>query len=143
MRVRVAAAGDDLEDKDAVAEDVRLGREDAVQGVLRRHVSAAILEDVQHAFSETGGARQAKIDAVDLLCSGNAAGVSHAGVDAEQLGQAEVGDLGVHVRVQQDVAGLEVAVDDGQPRVLVEVEEPAADALDDPLPQSPAQLLPP
>jgi hypothetical protein len=78
---------------------------------------------------------------VHLLCSGNVAGVSHARVDAEELGQAEVGDLGVHVCIQKDVAGLEIAVDDGQPRVLVEVEEPSADALDDPLPQSPAQLL--
>jgi hypothetical protein len=32
-------------------------------------------------------------------------------------------------------------VDDGQPRVLVEVEEPSADHLDDLVPQSPAQLL--
>jgi hypothetical protein len=53
---------------------------------------------------------------VHLLCSGNVAGVSHARVDAEELGQAEVGDLGVHVCIQKDVAGLEIAVDDGQPR---------------------------
>jgi len=63
---------------------------------------------------------------ISLLSSGDAAGVPHAGVDVEQLGQAEVGDLGVHVRVQQDVARLEIAVDDGQPRVLVEVEKPSA-----------------
>ena len=52
---------------------------------------------------------------ISLLSSGDAAGVSHAGVDVEQLGQAEVGDLGVHVRVQQDVARLEIAVDDLEP----------------------------
>jgi hypothetical protein len=79
--------------------------------------------------------------AASLLSSGDAAGVSHAGVDAEQLRQAEVGDLGVHVRVQQDVARLEIAVDDGQPRVLVEVQEPSADPLDDLVPLPPAQLM--
>lgn len=41
MRISVAPAGDDLEDKDAVAKNIRFGREDAVQSVLRRHVSAA------------------------------------------------------------------------------------------------------
>ena len=78
---------------------------------------------------------------ISLLSSGDAAGVPHAGVDVEQLGQAEVGDLGVHVRVQQDVARLEIAVDDGQPRVLVEVEEPSPDPLDDLVPLPPAQLM--
>uniref|UniRef100_A0A0E0HG97 Uncharacterized protein n=1 Tax=Oryza nivara TaxID=4536 RepID=A0A0E0HG97_ORYNI len=39
-RISVAAAGDDLEEEHAVAEDVGFGREDAVQRVLRRHVSA-------------------------------------------------------------------------------------------------------
>ena len=73
-----------------------------------------------------------------LLSSGDAAGVSHAGVDVEQLGQAEVGDLRVHVRVKQDVARLEIAVDDGQPRVLVEVEKPSANPLDDLEPLRPA-----
>ncbi len=40
MEAGVAAAGDDLEEEHAVAEDVGFGREDAVQRVLRRHVSA-------------------------------------------------------------------------------------------------------
>lgn len=85
----------------------------------------------------TGGTKT-----VNLLSPGDAAGVPHAdGVDVEQLGQAEVGDLGVHIHVQQDVTRLEIAVDDPQPRVLVEVEEPAADPLDDLVPLSPAQLL--
>jgi hypothetical protein len=78
---------------------------------------------------------------MNLLSPSNAAGVSDARVDVEQLSQSEVGDLGVHVRVQQDIARLEIAVDDGQPRVLVEVKEPSADPLDDLVPQSPAQLL--
>jgi hypothetical protein len=40
----VAPAGDDLQDEDAVAENVRFRREDAVQGVLRRHVPAVFVE---------------------------------------------------------------------------------------------------
>jgi len=48
MRVRVAPARDDLEDKDAVAEDVRFGREDTMQGILRRHVPAAFQKHTAH-----------------------------------------------------------------------------------------------
>ena len=69
----VAAAGDDLEEEHAVAEDVGFGREDAVQCVLRRHVSAAstgtryLSEDSEEEVSEY------------LLGSSNSARVCYAG----------------------------------------------------------------
>ncbi|WVZ99042.1 hypothetical protein U9M48_044398 [Paspalum notatum var. saurae] len=47
----------------------------------------------------------------------------------------------VHVGVKQDVACLEVAVDDRQPRVLVKIEQPSANPLDDLVPLPPAQRL--
>ena len=91
MRVRVASSGDDLEDKDTVAKDVRFGREDAVQGVLRRHVPAVSRKHTTH--QKSSGVRL-EFDpmhfgdwrcqsTVHLLCSSNAAGVSYTGVDAE------------------------------------------------------------
>jgi len=69
-------------------------------------------------------------------------GVGLGDVGAEDPGHAEVGDLGVHVAVQEDVAGLEVPVDDPQPRVLVQVEQALRDAVDDPEPPLPGQGLP-
>jgi hypothetical protein len=141
----VAPAGDDLEDKDAVAEDVGLGREYAVQGVLRRHVAAAIfrrqgtLDTNTHRATPRNSLEASSAES--LLRSGNTARVPDARVHVEQLRQSEVGDLGVHVLVQQDIAGLEVPVDDRQPRVFVEIEEPPTDPLDDLVPLPPAQHL--
>ena len=48
-------------------------------------------------------------------------------VSPERPGQAEIRDLGAQVRVQEDVAGLEVTVDDPQPGLLVEVQQAARD----------------
>ena len=62
-------------------------------------------------------------------------------VGAEDPGHAEVGDLGVEVLVQQDVAGLEITVDDAHPGVLVQVEEPLRDPLDYVQPLLPVQQL--
>ena len=75
-----------------------------------------------------------------LLCSDDAAGVDGVGVVLEDLGHAEVGDLGVHLVVEEHVAGLEVPVDDLEARVLVEVQDAARDAQDDALPRLPVQL---
>jgi len=63
-------------------------------------------------------------------------------VGAEDPGHAEVGDLGVHVAVQEDVAGLEVPVDDPEARVLVQVQQALRDAVDDAEPALPGQDLP-
>jgi hypothetical protein len=46
----------------------------------------------------------------------------------EEPGHAEVGDLGHPAVVQEDVACLDVAVDDGRVRVLVEVQQAARHA---------------
>jgi hypothetical protein len=62
-------------------------------------------------------------------------------VPAEDPGEAKVGNLGVHVGVEQDVAGLEITVDNLELRVLVEVLKASSDAVDDPVPLLPAQLL--
>jgi hypothetical protein len=79
--------------------------------------------------------------AESLLRSGNTARVPDARVHVEQFRQSEVGDLGFHAPIQQDVAGLEVPVDNGQPRVFVEIEEPPTDPFDDLVPLPPVQHL--
>jgi hypothetical protein len=76
-----------------------------------------------------------------LLCPDDAAGVNLVDVLLlEDLGHAKVGDLRVHLVVEEHVAGLEVPVDDLEARVLVEVQHAAGDAEDDALPHLPVQL---
>jgi len=58
---------------------------------------------------------QKELEAPNLLSSSNVFCVRLARIDAKRLCQAKVRDLGVHVRIKQDVAGLEIAVDDLQP----------------------------
>lgn len=60
-------------------------------------------------------------------------------VAVEEPRQAEVGDLWAHVTVEQDVAGLEVAVYDLDLRVLMEVHEASRRPVDDPEPCLPVQ----
>ena len=62
-------------------------------------------------------------------------------VSTEDPREAEVRDLGVHVRVQQDVAGLEVTVDNFELGVFVQVLQSPSDAVDDPVPLLPVKLL--
>jgi hypothetical protein len=62
-------------------------------------------------------------------------------VSAEDPGEAEVRNLGVHVRIQQDVAGLEVTVDNFELGVFVQVLQASSDAVYDPVPLPPVQLL--
>jgi hypothetical protein len=82
-----------------------------------------------------------KIGALRLLCPNDAAGVNPVDVLLlEDLGHAEVGDLRLHLAVEEHVAGLEVPVDDLEARVLVEVQHAAGDAEDDALPHLPVQL---
>jgi len=54
----------------------------------------------------------------------------------EEAGEAEVGEAGVEVAVEEDVGGLEVAVDDG---AVVQVLEPLGVAVSDPHPRPPWQ----
>lgn len=61
------------------------------------------------------------------LCPDDFSGVG-VGVVAEDPRDAEVGDLGVHVSVEQDVAGLEIPVDDLESGVLVQIQETPCDA---------------
>lgn len=62
-------------------------------------------------------------------------------VSPERSGESEIGDLGSHVGTQQDVAGLEVPVDDPQPGLLVEVLQAARDPADDRVSLAPVQSL--
>jgi hypothetical protein len=78
-----------------------------------------------------------------LLCSDDPVGVGFRHVGPEDPGHAEVGDLGVDVLVQQDVASLHVPVDDAHPRVPVQVEQSLRDPLDDTAPLLPVQQWPP
>lgn len=78
--------------------------------------------------------------AAHSLCSDYFLGVRGRLVGPEYPGDTEVGDLGVHVLVQEDVAGLEIPVDHLVPGVLVQVQEPACDAQDDVEPLGPVQL---
>ena len=78
-----------------------------------------------------------------LLCSDDSVGVGFRHVRTEDPGHAKVGDLGVQVLVQQDVAGLQVPVNDAYPGVLVQVEQPLRDAVDDAAPLLPVQQWPP
>ncbi|KAB8110491.1 hypothetical protein EE612_047762, partial [Oryza sativa] len=79
-----------------------------------------------------------------------AVGAGDAGLDVgaavaglrEEAGHAEVGDLGDPAVVEEDVAGLDVAVDDGRVRVLVQVQQPARHAHHHLVPPRPRQLLP-
>ena len=63
----------------------------------------------------------------------NILGTSDAGVDVrlilgEEAGHAEIGDLGDPLIVEQNVAGLDVAVDDAVVGVFVKVEQAPGDA---------------
>lgn len=58
----------------------------------------------------------------------------------EEAGHAEVGDLGHPPVVEEDVAGLDVTVDDGRVSVLVEVEQATRHADHDLVPPRPGQL---
>ena len=51
-------------------------------------------------------------------------------VAVEEPCQPEIGDLWVHVGVQQDVAGLEITVHDLDLRVLVEVQQTSRCSVD-------------
>uniref|UniRef100_A0A8R7VA61 Uncharacterized protein n=1 Tax=Triticum urartu TaxID=4572 RepID=A0A8R7VA61_TRIUA len=58
---------------------------------------------------------------------------------AEQLHQAEAGDLGLQVGVQQNVLRLHVAVQDPLEALVVEVDQPLGDADGDLVPRRPPQ----
>ena len=75
-----------------------------------------------------------------LLCANDVPRVHLVALLLEDLGHAEVGDLGAHLVVEEHVAGLEVPVHDLEQRVLVEVEQAAGDADDDVVPGAPPQL---
>jgi hypothetical protein len=99
-----AASGDDLEEDDAEAVDVGHGGELARERVLRGAVAV--------------GAHDAR---------GNVGLVA----DGADLGEPEVGEAGAEAGVEQDVGGLEVAVDHGRPRGVVQVLKAARGALRD------------
>lgn len=58
----------------------------------------------------------------------------------DQLGESEVGDLGGEVLVHEDVAGLDVPVDDGRVGELVEVGQPARRSQRHPEPLLPVEV---
>jgi hypothetical protein len=103
---------DDLEEDDAEAVDVGHGGELPRERVLGGAVAV--------------GAHDAR---------------GHVGLvaDGADLGEPEVGDARAEAGVEQDVGGLEVAVDDGGPRGVVQVLEPARGALRDAHARGPVQ----
>lgn len=101
-----------LEQDDAVAVDVALGGGPAGVEVLGREVAEGAGDE-----------------------GGDVAGV---GLDDER-GEAEVGEARLHVVVQEDVTGLDVAVDHVRDAVVVEVGEAASNAQGDPVASRPVE----
>jgi hypothetical protein len=75
-----------------------------------------------------------------LLSSDHPSRVRVGAIAAEDPRHTEVRDLRVHVTVEEDVAGLEVPVNDLEPRVLVQVQKPACNTQYDVKPLRPVQL---
>lgn len=63
-------------------------------------------------------------------------------VGLHERGEAEVGDPGLHVVVEEDVAGLDVAVDHVRDAVVVQVREPPRHPRRDLVPRLPPQRPP-
>lgn len=57
----------------------------------------------------------------------------------EQPGEPKVGDFGLHILVEKDVAELDVSVDDSQVRLLVQVGQSLGRAQHDLVPRFPSQ----
>jgi hypothetical protein len=137
--------GNDLEEQDAEAEHVGFDGEEALGSVLRRDVTTGHKKCRSYEHRATRSSTETSSDFDHyyyLLRADDPGGVGLGDVGAEDPGHAEVGDLGAHVAVQEDVAGLEVPVDDPQARVLVQVEQALRDAVDDAEPPLPGQDLP-
>lgn len=105
---------DELEDDNAEAEDIGLDGEGTVHDVLGRHVAVGA----------------------------DGAGLDLAVLRREEAGHAEVSNLRGPILVQQDVAGLDVAMDDGGVSVLVQVQQPSRHPHDHLEPPVPVQLRP-
>jgi hypothetical protein len=135
-------AGDDLEDQHAVAVDVGLLGELPVDDVLRSHVPTActrkrktmressVVSAMHHLGQGKSGSQ-----------SSGEAGAEVALVVHEVPGEAEVGDLRPEPVVQQDVAGLDVAVYDPDLRGAVQVGEALRRAQHDLEPPLPVQRV--
>ncbi|CAL4936973.1 unnamed protein product [Urochloa decumbens] len=113
--VEVAAAADDLQQHHPVAVDVGLCGDGQVGEPLRRQV--------------TPGAPHAGERPVAVVL----------GVD--ELGEPEVGDLGVELVIEEDVLRLDVAVHDAVAALLVEVCDPPRGAHGDGEPRRPRHLV--
>jgi hypothetical protein len=139
-RAAVPLAGHDLEDDDPEAEHVGFGRDVPVVRVLRGHVPAACIKRstcVRVVLSCWPATNTIRYSQGSNRPSGHLFGL----VSPERSGQSEIRDLGSHVGSQQDVAGLEVPVDDPQPGLLVEVQQAARDPADDRVSLAPIQSL--
>lgn len=77
---------------------------------------------------------------MNVLGADHAAGVDLVTLVLEDLGHAEVRDLGAHLVIEEDIAGLEVSVHHLQQRVLVQVQQSPRDPHDDVVPRRPPQL---
>ena len=64
-----------------------------------------------------------------LLCSDDPVGVGFGHVGTKDPGYAKIRDLGVQFFVEQNIAGLQISMDDAHPGVLVQVQEALGDAL--------------
>lgn len=60
-------------------------------------------------------------------------------ITAKDPRHAEIRNLGIHVMVQEDVAGLEITVHDAKPRVPVKVKKTSSDPFDNVEPRLPVQ----
>lgn len=74
----------------------------------------------------------------DLQCAGKCS-TKVCLVLGEEPGQAKITDLGLELVVQEDVAGLDVAMNDPQVRLLVQVLQTSRNANDDLMPGFPVQ----
>jgi len=101
--------------------------------ILWRHVSSAKHENslsfqiAEQLFDEEGSTQHRAVwpdrSTTGLQRSDSLARDGGSLVGAEEPCQPEIGDLRVHVGVEKDVAGLQIAVDDSDLRILVEVQQ--------------------
>lgn len=93
---------------------------------LEKHDSKAV--DVGFGGQLSGGGVFGRTIAIG---SHDPAGNLGAAADGAELGEAEIGELGVEIAVEKNVGGLEVSVDDGRIGRFVQVLQPSRGSMGD------------